>query len=63
MRSVAFCAKIKYAFIYLFFVGGLFADDDDSEEDMSDDEAEGLVVNQWLPHGRKSWSYFSMMVQ
>jgi hypothetical protein len=54
MRSVAFCAKIKYAFIYLFFVGGLFADDDDSEEDMSDDEAEGLVVNQWLPHGRKS---------
>jgi len=53
MRSVAFRAKIKYAFIYLFFVGGLFADDD-SEEDMSDDESEGHLVNQWLPHGRKS---------
>jgi hypothetical protein len=53
MRSVAFHTKIKCAFIYLFFVGVLFADDD-SEKDISDDESEGHLVNQWLPLGRKS---------
>jgi hypothetical protein len=54
LRSVLFHAKSKFTFIYIFFVGGLFADDDDSEEESSDDEPENHLVNQWLPLGRKS---------
>ncbi len=41
-----------HAFI-LFFVGGLFADDDTVEE-ISDDELENHLVSQWLSPGRKS---------
>jgi hypothetical protein len=48
-----FQAKIKYIFIYFFFLGGLFANDV-SEEKISDNEPENHLVNQWLPLGRKS---------
>ncbi|UJR34958.1 hypothetical protein I4U23_027736 [Adineta vaga] len=45
--------KKIYSILQSPSVGGLFADDDQYEEESSNEELENHSVSQWLSHGRK----------